>query len=728
MTIDTSALLQWDAAGQGEGLPWGLGTHMAAREQNGLDPWVKGCSVQVMIGGEPVMNAIRDQLEGMITAALASPQPPGARGFVYITDWRMNGQRDLSEANAWGTNPWDVTNPAVKDQTVLGLLMRLIYAGVRVRIMLWMPVTPPVGLEELAAGWPHIHDHVWIAAVIGAANQSALSMFGSDKVVGGNLGVVALDARVTPSNGAHHQKTVLIRGGQSMVGADGNPIAVAFINGVDLAFTRRDAPGQMTTSSGVQFQDGDWQSASTIPDVTQQPLWPQGPSGADYGVLKQVAHLNDKQAPDLYTAVYGDSSTQGDPSSPPLRQIWHDQNLVIRGPMVGLIEGQFVDRWMDAGDFHPLPGDGQDLSQGAKISFGMVTLSAASEIQDSATLTPLPEPVEDPELAGGTSTLQMWRTIPARLRSANSAYPDKHSLYNGGEFTVMAGYVQAATAAQHLIWIFDQYFWSLPYAQLINQLVNDPSKPDLNVIVILPPYADIAPSQTGGAFAQHKARQQALNALVGIPASDRVSVWNLWDRRSWRTMAGQGPGLGIYVHAKAQTYDASLLVCGSANINKRSLLGDTEIAVAVLDPSVVAAHLHDRWNLLFPGQAWPNDPNTGQPIDLDQPVSGVGPGTAFHAEFKQAASASTSFLIPDQWTVDSAVLPNGVQKSSVLNSIQYNMLLSMALECSSLPDRYVAREVRDGFGGFRPPTLAEVSENVEQLERYVRQQERGGGD
>ena len=576
MTLDTSALLYWD--GTGNGLPWGTGTYMAARDQQILSPWVTGCSVQMMIGGEAVMNAIRDQLEGMITAALASSQPPGARGYVYITDWRMNGQRDLSEANSWGTAAWGATSSATKDQTALGLLMRLIYAGVRVRVLLWMPV----GLESLGSGTAMIHDHVWIAAVVGAANRSALTRFGSGNVVDGNLGVVALDARVTHGSGAHHQKTVVIRGGQGMVGADGNPIAVAFVGGVDLAFNRRDALGPKTTSPGVQFQDGDWQSASTIPAVTQKPQWPQGPTTVvDYSVLTTVPRLDVLQEADLYTEVYGDSST------PELRQLWHDQHLVLRGPIVGLLEGQFVDRWMDAGRFKALPEPPAvwSLNEAPAVSFGEVILSSSSEMQDTQTLVSLPAPVNDDPIPGATSTVQMWRTIPNRPRRTPSAYPDKRILYPHGEFTVMAGYVQAANAAQHLIWIFDQYFWSQAYARLLNQLVNDLTRPDLNIIVILPAHADLTPGMTGGAYAQHRARREALTALLGSLSSNRVSVWDLWDSRSWRIMPGQGTGLGIYVHAKAHTYDASLLVCGSANINRRSLMGDSEIAAAVLDPA-----------------------------------------------------------------------------------------------------------------------------------------------
>ena len=538
-----------------------------------------------------------------------------------------------------------------------------------------------------------------------AANRSALASFakaGQD-VIGGNLGVVALDARVTQGTGSHHQKTMVMRGGPDMADPDGQPIAVAFVGGVDLGFTRRDAPATATTGA-VQFQNGDWQSGTTIPAPGTSPPWPPGPAAdLDYGALSGIPRLDTQQGSDLYVKVYGDSGAAS------RRQVWHDQHLVIRGPMVEIIEGQFIDRWMDAGTFQALPGDGADLGKGATLDFGGVTLSAADEVFDTTTLTEaLPEPEAVDPVPGGSSTVQLWRTIPARQRATGSAYEDHHPLFTGGEFTVLAGYVRAASSAQHLIWIFDQYFWSLPYPRLLNQLVTDPSKPDLNIIVILPPHADLAPGVPYTAEAQHRARREALNALVGTPPSPRVSVWDLWDRRPGRMQPDQSPGLGIYVHAKAHTYDGSLYVCGSANINKRSLTGDSEIACAVLDSSVVAQHQRDRWQLLFPGQPWPTD-SGGQPLDLDGSSATVG--TAFHNAFRAAAALPTSFLTPDQWTIPKATLPNGVERDGELKDFLYSQLLNRGLECTSLPENIEAA-VTAASGTTRPATLADVAARI----------------
>jgi hypothetical protein len=91
-------------ASNGDGRPWADGTAMAARATvpgGPLTPWDENCAVTTFVGGFPAMAAIRDSLELAITEANAAGNVPGKCGRVYLTDWRFNCMRDLSETNAW---------------------------------------------------------------------------------------------------------------------------------------------------------------------------------------------------------------------------------------------------------------------------------------------------------------------------------------------------------------------------------------------------------------------------------------------------------------------------------------------------------------------------------------------------------------------------------------------------------------------------------------------------
>ena len=600
--------LQWSSSAFGlsttDGRPWGDGTAMALRESatsGTTDPWDEDCEVVPLIGGYETLCQIADTLEQAIAEAGAIANP--GSGHVYITDWRLNPLRDMSRGNTWKSSPWTNTQIPALDQTAVGLILRLMQVGVNVRVLVWLPVTA----MRMKGMGTHVDEHFYLSEIV-AAEAARLSTPGR--------GIVGLDSRVAdPFTATHHQKMCVIR-----VGA----VDVAFVGGVDWAFTRRDAPADPTaTGPGIyhydpadlsdvtkpppQFLNGDWQSGTTQPvpfdpAVPSSHRWPNQ-SGVVYDAAANASRPGTSDS-DLPANVYG--TTQ---------QIWHDQHFKLLGPIVQTIEQQFVERWSDAGDLHELGPFGSSHWTGDQVIFGQ-----KAGAYDNNGIIALPTP--QPAISTGSSYVQMWRTIPLRKKR-------KTGTLSRGEFTIMAGISHATTQATQLIWLFDQYFFSQPLARLLNQRLTD--SPNLHVIVVLPPFAD------SSFLDLIHLRKLALNDLVSGRKTaprvyDRVAVYDTWH---------PGRNQGIYVHAKAKMFDDQLVAIGSGNLNRRSFTCDTELDCAVLDTAVVELHQQRLWKCLFPSSAWP----------LTSPRTGNW-GKTFFDSFATAAAKSDAFLIKDPWDTE----------------------------------------------------------------------------
>jgi phosphatidylserine/phosphatidylglycerophosphate/cardiolipin synthase-like enzyme len=635
---------------------------MADRAKTGKKPWDEDCVVTTYVGGRDAMSAMRDALRLARDEASALPQgtPRAQYGHVYITGWRFNCLRDLSTANQWGTDDWDsylTGRQANEDDTALGLVLQLMQAGVVVRILVWYPRAITYSILS-----SHIADHFYLAKVV-AKENARLKALWNETV---DIGVVALDVRTTDPviTAAHHQKTMVIRGAAT---------SVAYVGGVDLAFTRRDAPPL----------EGDWQSGEHIPDPALG--WPKATAGVDYDSVTPpngVPPFTDRMGSDLPEEIFGD----GDPGT---RQMWHDQHLQLKGSIVKTLEYQFVERWQDTTSERLIAVT--DPAADSMWSVGQVVFSSPNAF-DTTGVKDLSTPTDPPAEAGATSLVQMWRTIPLRTSRAGKRF-------TRAEFTAMAGLSRAVMQATQLIWMFDQYFWSRPLARLLNARLK--AVPSLHVIVILPPHADSFVASA------HHARALALDDLTaGLTKTageyDRVAVYNLWYDAD--SLPGSPVNRGIYVHAKSHTYDGDLLVCGSANLNRRSFLCDSEIACAVLDQAVVLAHQSALWSYLFDGAQRPNVNLNGTAADR---------GKQFFDAFRQSIRTETSVLIPDPWQDADPELPNG-RKRDQSPFLPFSIVYPYFLDPSSITARVEEQKVFDvGLAKFREPQLDEIVERLE---------------
>jgi phosphatidylserine/phosphatidylglycerophosphate/cardiolipin synthase-like enzyme len=524
-----------------DGRPWGDGTAMAARAQDPDNyPWDAGSRVTPLIGGFAALSAMRDAFEAAIAEAGASALPPGQRGYVYIADWLLTPLRDLSEDNPWGGAAWALPAVATRDQTAIGLIARMMSAGINVRILVWMPTTVQ-GVKVSQ----HARQHWHLARMVQELNAALKNQGGLWANV--DCGVVALDLRTAPVTAVSlHQKMCVVR-----VGA----VNVGFCGGVDLAYTRRDFRRPANSITGL----GDWQSGLATPAVSGN--WPKAAApAAGYPLLLRAVN-NDVIEDELGQDAYGVSRR------------WHDQHLKVEGPIVTSLEAQFDERWR-------VPGRPFLFDSNANYGFDdQVQFTSAAAFQGQA-IQPLAVTPCDP---AGSAVVQLWRTIPVDNRRRNRAP------FGRGEFTVMAGIANAVQQATQLITIWDQYFWSEPLSRLLAAQVN--GNAGLRVLIVLPPYGSNDPPS------ELWYRSRALQTLwteLKPAARDRVRVLNLWSVPL---------NIGVYVHAKVQTYDDCLLVCGSANMNRRSFTLDMELDLAVAHKPDVWYHLANLAHMLA-GQPW----------------------------------------------------------------------------------------------------------------------------
>jgi len=577
----------------GDGRPWGDGTAMAARAYAGERPWDTGNEVIPLIGGFLALSAIRDAFESAIDQAgalAARGVPPGERGHVCIAGWEFNALRDTSTTNPWGDGPWQPGMTAGKDQTALGLVIRMMSAGIVVRLLLWMP-----GAAQRQRVRNLADEHWAVAAAVQDHNANLQRLWR----LGQPVGVAALDLRVAAAPLAVlHQKAIVVRVGT---------VNVAFCGGVDLAFTRRD----VGLGPGIPVGSGDWQSGGAIPRPGDG--WPKQ-SPPPYGGYPAYPYAGSPllaagPGPQTLPAtVYGGGN-----------QHWHDHHLQLRGPVVATLEEQFAERWI-----RDCTGRARVFDRDCPIGdVGQVQLTTAAAICDGK-VNPLPPAA--PAAPAGTATVQMWRTIPLCPGVATGPFAR-------GEFTVLAGLANAVSRAAELITIWDQCFWSEPLARLLAARLM--ASPGLRLLIVIPPYGN----DTGLAEMELTLRKNALQDLwhgLDSQGRSRVAVRDMW---------APNLGAGVYVHAKSQTYDDQLLVCGSANLNRRSTECDGELDCAVLHPPTVREHLANLYSCMT-GQQWP----------------GVGPGWLARYWAAMTTGAAQG-LIEDPFfaeTIGSPATPNGV--------------------------------------------------------------------
>jgi phosphatidylserine/phosphatidylglycerophosphate/cardiolipin synthase-like enzyme len=240
-------------------------------------------------------------------------------------------------------------------------------------------------------------------------------------------------------------------------------------------------------------------------------------------------HEGDDQPQDMADA-YGDT--------PP----WHDVQVAVRGPAVADVETTFRERWAD-----PAPVTHNPF----RLARGMLSGEELLGERDAARL-------DDPP-PQGRQVVQVLRTYPHRWR----AYPFARQ----GERSIARAYTKALSRATSLIYLEDQYLWSVEIAEIFAEALR--RSPALRLIAVVPMHPD---SDGIVGRAQVIGREYAMRLLTDA-GGDRVAVYALENRR----------GVPVYVHAKVCIVDDVWSCVGSDNLNLRSWTHDSEISCAVMD-------------------------------------------------------------------------------------------------------------------------------------------------
>ncbi len=226
------------------------------------------------------------------------------------------------------------------------------------------------------------------------------------------------------------------------------------------------------------------------------------------------------------------------------RPPWHDIQLRITGPAVGDLEATFRERWAD-----PTP-----LSRNPLRVVTDRLRGATASTSELPTQLPDPEPV-------GDDSIQVLRTYAMR----HPGYP----FARDGERSVARSYEKAFARASRLVYLEDQYLWSVRAADLLSKALR--RSPELRLIAVIP----MLPDQDGRLSTPPNlvSRGKVLE-LLRKAGGDRVAVYGLENHQ----------GTPVYVHAKVCAIDDEWVTVGSDNLNRRSWTHDSEVTCAVVNP------------------------------------------------------------------------------------------------------------------------------------------------
>jgi phosphatidylserine/phosphatidylglycerophosphate/cardiolipin synthase-like enzyme len=322
---------------------------------------------------------------------------------------------------------------------------------------------------------------------------------------------------------------------------------------------QRDNPTQLLTSRLLVLLN---EVAQQVP--VRIVLW----NGAPF-LFKPDTHQTSQVARLIENQAQGDLKCYLD-SSAPLSHCHHQKAIVVDG-QVAFVGG------MDLTTMHGDRYDTQEHSLRAGLNWHDVQLKIEGEAvadveenfrqrwhcvvkKEEDQVLPRREPLFE---QNWHTPVQILRTIPRHI----------YHFAPQGEFGIYHAYINLIDQAKRFIYIENQYLWSPHILDALTAALKKPRVEPFRIVIVLPAKAEDGKLDND----QHVQKLRELDQGRGL-----ISVYSLYT---------SGPNQGqypftyraIYVHAKVVIVDDEWFMVGSANLNNRGLITDSEINAVVHD-------------------------------------------------------------------------------------------------------------------------------------------------
>jgi phospholipase D1/2 len=169
-------------------------------------------------------------------------------------------------------------------------------------------------------------------------------------------------------------------------------------------------------------------------------------------------------------------------------------------------------------------------------------------------------PVRSPQTIWPTAVEEPLRDVEVGIARTLPALAERAEVRE-----VEALNLAAVAAAEHVIYLENQYLAARALAEALAARLKEPDGPE--VVIVLPRSSESRLEQQS----MDSARQRLLRLLWDADKHGRLGVY-------WPVAAG---GVPIYVHSKVMVIDDRLMRIGSSNLNNRSLGFDSECDIAL---------------------------------------------------------------------------------------------------------------------------------------------------